>query len=648
MDRIIFPETPSRDPVISQTSPSPKMGRLSVDIRDVVKDSMYRDSRGLSVQTTAKEDGQGHTIKYNDSPRPMHLSNSVDGSLGVGMKGNNMADIKESLRVLAKLRDARWNYNEKELPKSSHESKEGSSFPMPRDAPRFSYDGKELNRKIKDLPRLSLDSRETSTARGSMIDSKLSSDSSNERQTCVLQPPTNQSRPSSVVAKLMGLDILPDTKHSNESQLGPVKMFLEDSGPPLAPLRVPDVCRPVRLPKSPRSTRKESTSPRWKNADAVMKPVSCSKFPIEPAPWKHMDAGRASPKQASKQIKSSPSTSSTSPSVYGEMEKRLKDIEFKQSGKDLRALKRILEAMQTKGLLEATKGEQSLNVRDNRDHDHRIGSEMSAGMMRSNDFHTGRAIASKQRGSGTSKAFESPIVIMKPAKLVQKSGIPVSSIIPIDSLPALERPQSSEGSSYRKNVVGKIPKDLNMKDSRRDQAVTSDKRTNNKNLRVSPSSSRSPQIAKDNTTNTSKSSGSISPRLQQKKLEFDKRSRPPTPPADSSKVRRQPNRPSSESGSPGGRRRLTKNSSVQQNDDQSRVKCSESTNLCFQEENVSVHSDTDLTLESRMDTEGARNNLAVDVAIAQTSSGDKHWVSEETKKVSFLTSLDSLKVLTFF
>ncbi|XP_056685349.1 protein LONGIFOLIA 1 isoform X2 [Spinacia oleracea] len=600
------------------------MGRLSVDIRDVVKDSMYRDSRGLSVHTTAKEDGSGHILKHNDSPRPQQLSKSMDESLGVGMKGNNMAaDIKESLRVLAKLRDSQWNYNEKELPRLSHESTEGSFFPTPRDAPRFSYDGREMNRKIKDAPRLSLDSRESS-ARGS----------NNERVECVLQPSNNQSRPSSVVAKLMGLDLLPETKRSNENQLGPIKMLFEDSGPSLAPLRTLDGCRPVRLPKSPRSTRKESTSPRWKNPDTVMKPIPTSKIPIEPAPWKHQDGGRASPKQASRPIKSSPSTSSNSPSVLGEMEKRLKDIEFKQSGKDLRALKQILEAMQAKGLLDSTKDNHTFDMGDNREHDRRTGSEMNAGMMSSNDFRSSRAIASKQREKGTPKAFDSPIVIMKPAKLVQKSGIPASSIIPIDGLSSLQRPQSSEGASHRKNSVGsKIPKDQTIKDGRRDQVVvSSDKKTNNRNLKVAPSSSRSPQIAKDNAANSSKNSGSISPRLQQKKLEFDKRSRPPTPPADLNKSRRQTIKQSTESSSPGGRRRLTKTSSVQQNDDQSSERCNNSRNSCCQLNNVYLQSNTNLTMESRIDTEGTSTKQSVDVAITQSPSGDKHWVSVEKEE----------------
>ncbi|KAL2935425.1 Protein LONGIFOLIA 2 [Bienertia sinuspersici] len=634
MDRIIFPDTPSRDSVISQTSASPKMGRLSVDIRDVVKDSMYRDSRGPSVQTTVKEDGFGHPSKHNLSPRPQHPSNSVDGSSGVGMKGNSTtADIKESFRVLYKLRDAQMNYNDKELSRRSCESKE-----IPRDAPRFSYDGREMNRKIKDLPRLSLDSRESS-ARGSTIDSKLCSNSTNERGASVLQTPTNQSRPSSVVAKLMGLDLLPDAKLSNVSHMEPMKMFREESGPTLTPLRVPDACRPVRLPKSPRSTRKESTtSPRWKNTD--MKPVSSSKFPIEPAPWKHMDGGRGSPKQAPKQMKSSPSTFSTSPSVYGEIEKRLKDIEFKQSGKDLRALKQILEAMQAKGLLEATTDdEQSYEMGDKRGHDHQSGYENL------NDFRSSRVMASKQRASGTSKAYESPIVIMKPAKLVQKSGIPSSSsIIPIDGLPALQRPQSSEGVSHRKaSTSSKIPKDQATRDGRRDQAVTSDKRVNNRNLKVTPTSSRPSQTAKDNTTSLSKTSGSISPRLQQKKLEFDKRSRPPTPPNDINKSRRQPAKQVTESGSPGRNRRLIKTTIVQQNDDQSSEKCSNSTNLCCQEDSVSLQTDTNLTLEPRIHSEGTCIQQHMDEAVSQSPSGDKHWVSEKAKEdVSLELSEDNI------
>jgi len=604
-------------------SASPKMGRPSFDLRDVVKDSMYRDSRGLSVQTMIKDDGSDYMSKYKDSPRPMQLSKSVDGSLGAGIKGKHdvPADIKESLKVLAKLRDAPWYYDEREFPQLSSESKEGISLSVPRDARRFSYDGREMSRKVKDLPRLSLDSCESSV-RNSIVDEKLSHlsenahggrDGSNERVPNLMQP----SRPSSVVAKLMGLDTLPDAKPSHENRLGPIRtLIIEDRVPSSVSLRTPGGCRPVRLPTSPKSSRKDPTSPRWRNVDAVMKPLSSSKFPIEPAPWKHMDGGRVSPKQASKSIKSSTSTSSTSPSVYGEIEKRLKDIEFKQSGKDLRALKQILEAMQAKGLLEDTTKEQNLNLVNKRADDQRLGSELNGGMLKSNETHSGRAVASKIRGSSASKASESPIVIMKPATLVQKSGIPASPVIQTDGLPALQRPHTGEILTPRKDSArsSRVTKDQTSRDTSRDQATTSTvRRTNNRNPRAAQPSSRSQQVTKDNTTSSAKTSGSISPRLQQKKLEFDKRSRPPTPPSDSNKTRRQPNHNSSESSSPGGKRR-PKARPVQQNNDQS---SNESRNLSCQEASTSAQSDADLTLEARMKITSPSTEEAVTIAVCQ-------------------------------
>ncbi|KAK9684472.1 hypothetical protein RND81_10G212100 [Saponaria officinalis] len=597
MDRIIFPETPSKDPVLSQTTAaSPRLGRHSVDLRDVVKDSMHRDSRSSSTLT--KEERSNYTVKNKDSPRNLQLSKLVDESLRVGKKGNTV-------------RDAQWNYDEQELPRLSCESKDQSSLSVQRDARRFSYDGREVNERIKDSPRLSLDSRDSS-ARSIIMDSKTAQRSGNTRMvgdSC--NESATQSRPSSVVAKLMGLDMLPAPRPYSESSLGPIKTSREVNGPGLLPLRVPDACRPVRLPKSPRSLRKDPSSPRWKNVDTVMKPMSSSKFPNEPAPWKHLDSGRASPTHASRQVISSVIASRSSPSIFGEIEKRLKDIEFNQSGKDLRALKQILEAMQGKGFLEGRKEEQSLNLRDRWDNDKRVGSVVNSEILNSNEFRSSRAVASKNGGSGASKAFESPIVIMKPGKLIKKSGIPSSSIIPIDDLRALQRRQSNDSPSYRKNATGsKITKDHVTRDSQRDQAASiSDRKPNIRNSRGNQISSKSPPIAKDNSPNSVKSSGSISPRLQQKKLEFDKRSRPPTPPTDSNKTRRQPSRQSTESVSPGGRRRLQKTSSVNQND---------SRNVSCEVHTTSMHSDTVLTLESRIDIEDARAEELVEIASCQS------------------------------
>ncbi|RVW31443.1 Protein LONGIFOLIA 1 [Vitis vinifera] len=46
----------------------------SLDLRDIVKDSIYREACGLSVKTAWKKEAVSHAVKHIDSPRPMRLS----------------------------------------------------------------------------------------------------------------------------------------------------------------------------------------------------------------------------------------------------------------------------------------------------------------------------------------------------------------------------------------------------------------------------------------------------------------------------------------------------------------------------------------------------------------------------------------------
>jgi len=281
------------------------MGRLSVDLRDVIKDSMYKDSRGLLVKAKIKKDGSYHTFKHKESSRPLQLSKEVNGLEGVGIIGkqNVPTNIKESLKTLVKRHEAPWYHNEKEIPILSSDLKGGSFCSMPRDAPGFSYDGREIKSEIKDLSRLSLDSGE-STARSSAIVSKFShlSESTNmagdsdERVGDLVRLSSDQPRPSSVVAKLMGLDMLPAVRPSCE-------IPIEDRDLSMVPLRVPGVGKPVRLPKSTRRSRNEATSPQCQSTDQVMKPTASSRLPIGPAPWKRLESCHTSPKEASSQVK---------------------------------------------------------------------------------------------------------------------------------------------------------------------------------------------------------------------------------------------------------------------------------------------------------------------------------------------------------
>ncbi|KAL9170410.1 hypothetical protein ABFS82_04G143700 [Erythranthe guttata] len=518
-DRMIFPETPSRDPAMTLQNSST---RQSVDLRDFVKDSIYKEIHGLSNKHKTKTED----ANYRDSPRLR--SKYTDNTPAAYLK-----EPRELLRS------------------SSYHAKEGSSFSVVKDAPRFSYDGREINRtrfdgsnsalKLKDLPRLSLDSRE-----GSMRNS-LASDSSKpnsflktmQKKDSVVFNET-QARPPSVVAKLMGLETLPEhVSSSNGTNTGsgsgrsyPDEEFVNNLGL----FEKMDVNKPMQVPISPKNSKKEPSSPRWRNSDGSMKPMPRS--PIEPAPWK-------GPAKSTRNQAKGPTAF---PSVYSEIEKRLKDIEFTQSGKDLRALKQILEAMQAKGLLETPQEGQGSNFTSQKDHEERNFRKPQ----------TGQVLASRKTKAVYAETYESPIVIMKPAKLVGKSGIPASSVISLDGISGLPKLRGSGGAS----------KDSIAKSSQRDNAQSSVSTKSDRTLRTAQTSTKSqPLIKEGSNQGWGKSSGSISPRMQQKKLDLEKRSRPPTSP-DSSKLKRQTNKQQSEPlNSPGGRRR-PKAPITQHSDDQ--------------------------------------------------------------------------------
>ncbi|CAA0840642.1 Unknown protein [Striga hermonthica] len=543
-DRIIFPETPSRDPAMSLQNSSPQSTRQSLDIRDLVKDSMYREIHALSLKPKASDE-EVTIMRRKDSPRPQPRTSS---------------DLKESLKALAKLQESPWYQNEapRELLRSaSYHAKEGTtSFSICRDAPRFSYDGREVNRapldfsksglKLRDAPRLSLDSRESSRdSKSSVFLRSMQKDISSSVEIIPQQVATgNQSRPPSVVAKLMGLEALPDSvKSSNDSNSVVGQSFSDDDFFDIPWLSAKKGQKSIQTSCSLRK-KEPGGSPRWMSPEPSMKPSS--RFPIEPAPWKQIDGAKSSQKPASRgAVRAPPKASTAFPSVYSEIEKRLQHLEFTQSGKDLRALKQILEAMQSKGFLENEKEAEGPNEQKH-----------------SSSTQEVRSVSNKQKqwAGSPRKHYESPIVIMKPAKLVEKSGLPSSSVIPLNSLPSLTKPTTSQQASTES--VDNNTKGLSSgrKSGQLANAVNSVNMRNERTLKNTQSSSRvSSQLGRDGNVGSGKSTGtgtgSISPRMQLKKIEMEKRSRPPTSP-DSGKSKRQPNKQQGESNSPGGTRRL--------------------------------------------------------------------------------------------
>ncbi|CAN1296781.1 Protein LONGIFOLIA 1 [Linum perenne] len=103
---------------------------------------------------------------------------------------------------------------------------------------------------------------------------------------------------------------------------------------------------------------------------------------------------------------------------------------FSSLDKDLRALKQILEAMQAKGLLETGKEEQDSKFVTQPDFD------MKPGLPRQQNLQENLAAASRTRASNSMRTYDSPIVIMKPAKLEKETSKYEEEEVPVVELVA--------------------------------------------------------------------------------------------------------------------------------------------------------------------------------------------------------------------
>ncbi|KAL3346661.1 hypothetical protein AABB24_025216 [Solanum stoloniferum] len=323
-----LPESPLKTLPYKQPSSPSHSGRQSPDFRDVVKDSMHREARSLSVKTVTKVEGKVHVMKHIDSPRPFQQSNCGKPSDG-------------TRNVTAKFREAPCN------------SKDDLKH-APRDHPRFSYDERDSREamrssiRLKDLPRLSLDSREQS----------FRSSASESRSNFLLG---DHKRSSSVVAKLMGLEALPNLIPSNEVETVIPKSFSTKDSVSVS-TKTAEKSKNNQVMRFSQINEKDFGSPRMKSTNLIMRAASTSRFPLEPAPWRQPEASRTSLKSSARNtdVELSIQSPKLSSSVYGEMEKRITELEFRKSGKDLRALKQILEAMQkTRARLDVQTEEQA-------------------------------------------------------------------------------------------------------------------------------------------------------------------------------------------------------------------------------------------------------------------------------------------------
>ncbi|KAL5723239.1 hypothetical protein ACHQM5_006659 [Ranunculus cassubicifolius] len=615
-DRSINSELPSREPS-SMPANASSQSQKSSDFREVVKDSIYKEARSLSVKTTAKEEEPvSRVMKHRDSPRPLQPSRSVDGSAERGVNGRHRSpsDVKASLNALSKLQETPRHFHDTREPaRSSYEARERSSFSVQKDTPRFSYDGREVSRssfesrdtfkstaKLRELPRLSLDSR-ASSMRGSDSDAKSNSflrdfergSGNSNRNSSPQQRSETPKQNHSVVAKLMGLETMPKTispSDTHDSLSRPSKTSNDSK----------------QNSRSPRTTLQDPVTPQLRNPDSFMKPLSSPRFPIEPAPWKQMDAVHAVQKPVFRSRDSPPRGTNASPSVYAEIEKRLKELEFKQSDKDLRALKQILDAMQAKGLLEKKNEDQGFVSERNYDDPKQNILDQNPRLARRSPATT-NPVSSTNKVTSSPRTYDSPIVIMKPAKYMERSALPATTAIPIDGISSLRRIRSGNSMEIKKSLVNNrmskdSPPKVNLRESVKKPLKSTEKNASTRNVKLPSSPVRSQPLPRENMVSLGRSSGSISPRLPQRKIDLEKQSRPTTPTSDLSKPRRISLRQVTDAGSPGGRRKL-KSLNLQKSDDQLSEISSETRNLSRQGDEISIRSDSNASLASQIDTE---------------------------------------------
>ncbi|XP_022773761.1 protein LONGIFOLIA 1-like [Durio zibethinus] len=610
LSQTTFPETPRKEISNYQSNVFLQSNQHSLDLRNVVKDSIYREARGLSIKTATKlAAGRHQTLKYIDSPRPLQSPKPA--------KTRNTS-LNESSHVLSKLHEAS---------SSSSGCRNGSlTFPQ-RDAPRFSYDGRgsqdALKIKFRDFPRLSLDSRESSI-KGSINSMKSnflleelhrsSMDSKDVRNQ--QQEPGSYKGPSSIVAKLMGLEALPDPTLTNGNQSRQIKTCQDLKDDPLSVSSRIDENKRNWISGSPRNSKKEPSSPRLTNADPK-KPV-VTRCPYEPAPWKQLDGskGQKSTLKCRETPMKSPISSQT---VYGEIEKRLTELEFKKSGKDLRALKQILEAMhKSKQILETRKEDQTSNSLS---HTNSILGQSSEA-PNSGKLQSSSAVSATVKGTGSPTRLKSPVKIIKPAKLTENASNSSSSVVATGSLSRLRTsgPADTRNEKVDKRSSKGLTPRLNSPRDPFSQLHSRDKNTL-RTLGFNQTSKEPSPIAPEN-LKLAMSSETTCLKPQKKKLELEKQSRLTSPASDESRSRKQSSRLQTESGLPNWKSRH-KSHNLQRSDDQLSDISSDMRDLSHQGDASSMQSESNMS---------AASYGAIEVTSADRSCKIEGTVSQKQEK----------------
>lgn len=483
----------------------------SFEFRDIVKENMNREASGMiSVRTVAGEEAVVRKLKHVDSPRPVR-SVEYNDSKNAGSNG--------SFRVLARFREAHRNANEEnDIPLHS----------APKFSRRLSYDGREScdtlksTIKIRELPRLSLDSKESWAKRAA---SGKDLQKGNNKD---FEEPVSSRQSSTIVAKLMGLEALPDSFSTTNSpaRLINVCPTYEQNSLSISSRKNDENTQQSRFSGSPRISHGDSYSPSLRNNHLGLNSNACTKQKVETTQKNQLNRKGGFFNEQATESHELATDVPNSLSVYGEIQKRLSTLEFTKSGKDLRALKQILEGMQkSRAMLEnreqASDCASQISTTDGTVDQNR---SLGAGSPRNSHLES-TASSVRAKASNSSKSpHKSSIIIMKPAKHLGKISNPSPSV-------PLDHDASGDHCTTSGNEQVKV-KHTHLRSLPSHSQSFTDKNTN---ARIS----KSTKCTKDQhslRTDVSTASGS-SPRVTSsrlhKKFGLEKQSCPTTPSSDS-------------------------------------------------------------------------------------------------------------------
>ncbi|GAB4828667.1 longifolia [Ancistrocladus abbreviatus] len=484
---------------------------------------------------------ENHSIKHIDSPRPFHRCT---------MDKQRISALHESLNPVI---------THQNVPLTSVTDKNRLS--ALKVAPRLSYDERDLrycsksSSKLKELPRLSLDSREqaitgSTSRRKDLVPRDLQREGSLQGKNDNLQQEPGSHRPlSNIVVKLMGLEALPDST-TKGGQIQPDRSKICDNPKIFSRSSTSiDERKLSQVPESPRKFQKDPNSPQMKNNnDSATKPKLTSRISLEPAPWKQSEEPPGTGKSTSKHQEGNTDTQNLSISIYSEIEKRLTEIDFKKSGKDLRALKQILESMQrTRSKLSATKENQGFDsaTRGRNSGSHYVSPNHGLVALKCHNQGTNCSMASTSIESRSLKDTVSPVVTIKPDKLIKNSGKLPNFVIrdeTMSNIPNLQRlraHQSADGKGH--SPKKKTPKDLPSDNPHSREPSCQTTVAIDKSSRVRTNSTKTPKltgdISKDNISCPGKSTETVSSKLLQRSLRLENHHHIPTLSSDSGRAK---------------------------------------------------------------------------------------------------------------